>query len=298
MHQHKGGDEHTRIGFVFFLNLIFTIIEFVGGLLTNSTAIMADAIHDLGDTLSIGLSCFLAKLSNKNPTEEFSYGYRRFSLLAAFINAVVLILGSIYVLIEAIPRLSNPQMPMAEGMFFLAIFGVLVNGFAAFKLSKGNTLNERVLNWHLLEDVLGWIAVLIISIILYFFDWPILDPILSIIFTLFILFNVLRNLYETMRLFLQAAPDVKTLDAVKRSLMKLEYVIDLHKMHIWSLDGEHHVFTAHLVLDKYINHKTHQALKNNILEILSEYQFVFTTIELEFSTEKCRDDSNKEGIYG
>jgi len=298
MHQHKGREEQKSIGLVFFLNFTFTIIEFIGGLLTNSTAIMADAIHDLGDSLSIGLSWFLAKQSNKNPTEEFSYGYRRFSLLAAFINAIVLILGSIYVLLEAIPRLSNPQMPMVKGMFFLAIFGVLVNGFAAFKLSKGNTLNERILNWHLLEDVLGWIAVLIISIILYFFNWPILDPVLSIIFTLFILVNVLRNLYQTMRLFLQAAPDANTIDAVKQSLMKLECVTELHKIHIWSLDGEHHVFTAHLVLDKYIDHKTHQALKNNISEILSEYKFVFTTIELEFSTEKCRDGSNKEVIYG
>ena len=176
MHNHAHNDNNdssSRIGWVFFLNVGFTIIEFIGGWLTNSTAIMADAVHDLGDSLSIGLAWLLNKISAKHANDTYSYGYQRFSLLGALINGVVLISGSIWVLSEALPRLSNPEMPDAQGMILLSIFGVAVNGFAAYKLSRGKSLNERVLNWHLLEDVLGWIAVLIVAIVLLFVEIPI-----------------------------------------------------------------------------------------------------------------------------
>jgi len=185
---HNHDHSSSRIGWVFLLNLCFTIIEFVGGMLTNSTAIMADAVHDLGDSLSIGIAWLLSKLGNKQTNQQFTYGYKRFSLFGALINGCVLIAGSIWILFEAIPRLAEPQMPQTEGMLALAILGVLVNGYAAYKLSGSETLNERVLNWHLIEDVLGWVAVLIVSIVLMFVEWPILDPLLSIGFTLFILF--------------------------------------------------------------------------------------------------------------
>ena len=199
-HDHKN-QSSARIGLVFFLNVTFTIIELIGGILFNSTAILADAVHDLGDSISIGFAWIMSKLSEKNANENYTYGYHRFTLMGAFINSLVLIVGSVWVLSSAIPKLANPEMPVIEGMFGLAIFGVIVNGFAAFKLSQGTTLNEKVLNWHLLEDVLGWIAVLIVSITLFFFDWPILDPALSIVFTLFILFNVAKNLWTTIKLF-------------------------------------------------------------------------------------------------
>jgi len=194
-HSHHKDESASRIAMAFFLNVGFTIIEFIGGWLTNSTAIMADAVHDLGDSLSIGSAWFLNRLGRKSADTEFTYGYRRLSLFGALINGLVLIAGSLWVLGEAIPRLANPVMPVTEGMLALAILGVTVNGIAAYRLSKGNTLNEKVLNWHLLEDVLGWVAVLIISIVLQFADWPILDPLLSVGFTLFILFNVCRNLW-------------------------------------------------------------------------------------------------------
>lgn len=196
----------TRIGWAFFLNLAFTVVEFIGGILTNSTAILADAVHDLGDSLSLGMAWVLNKFGQKNATTTFTYGYQRLSLVGAFINAVVLITGSVWILSMAIPRLWEPEMPMAEGMMIMAVFGIAVNGYAAFRLSRGNTLNERVLNWHLLEDVLGWVAVLVVGLILLFVDWPWLDPLLSIGFTLFILVNVARYLVTTIKLFVQATP--------------------------------------------------------------------------------------------
>lgn len=289
-HHHHHDSASERIGWAFFLNLFFTIIEFIGGVLTNSTAILADAVHDLGDSLSIGMAWLLNKISGKQASHTFTYGYQRMSLVGAFINAVVLITGSAWVLYTAIPRLWDPVMPQAEGMALLAVFGVAVNGFAAFKLSKGQTLNERVLNWHLLEDVLGWIAVLIVAIILMFVDWPILDPLLSIVFTLFILINVLRSLVATIKLFVQASPSPQVYADIKQKLVSLNDVADAHHLHFWSLDGERHVLTAHIVVSRELSSEQRARLKALISETLAPYKLAHTTIELEYPDENCRDN--------
>jgi len=295
-HNHSHGhdrDKDSRIGWTFFLNVSFTIIEFIGGWLTNSTAIMADAVHDLGDSISIGFAWILSKFSEKKPSKKFSYGYRRLSLFGALINSIVLIVGSIWILFEATPRLFNPQMPMVEGMFGLAILGVAVNGYAVFKLKAGNTLNEKVLTWHLLEDVLGWVAVLIVSVVLFFVELPILDPLLSIAFTLFILFNVIKNLKATLALFLQAVPDKDIRTEIEKTLTQLPEINGVHHIHFWSLDGESHVLTAHLELSQNFEVERLIQLKHTIASKLSIYGLSHTTIEFEFLNENCRD--NDEG---
>lgn len=295
-HHHHDQADHSgrRIGWAFFLNLGFTVIEFVGGVLTNSTAIMADAVHDLGDSLSIGLAWVLARLSGREASGSFTYGFRRFSLLGSLINGLVLVAGSIWVMALAIPRLADPQMPVSEGMLGLAIFGVAVNGFAAYKLSHGKTLNERVLNWHLLEDVLGWLAVLLVSIILMFADWPILDPLLSIAFTLFILINVARNLWQTLHLFLQGTPSHAMRRTIERELRALPGICDVHHLHFWSLDGEHHVLTAHVVLGQVRELEQVRRTKERISELLSRYELSHTTVEVELADEPCRDKPGRE----
>jgi len=286
-HHHHGASD--RLGWAFFLNVSFTLIEFIGGWLTNSTAIMADAVHDLGDSLSIGSAWWLNKLGNKQASGQFTYGYKRFSLLGALINGVVLVTGSVWIMFEAIPRLYAPQMPETEGMALLAVFGIAVNGFAAYKLSAGTSLNERVLNWHLLEDVLGWVAVLIVSIVLMFVDWPILDPILSIAFTLFILINVVRTLRETLGLFLQATPSQHIREELLTVLTEPDSVSAIHHLHFWSLDGEQHVMTAHLVLNQSVTMAELKILKEDLQEKLSGFDLAHTTIEFEFADEVCRD---------
>lgn len=297
MHVHSNPDDASsrRIGMVFFLNMGFTIIEFVGGVLTNSTAIMADAVHDLGDSLSIGSAWLLNRWGRKSADSEFTYGYRRLTLFGAFLNSVVLIAGSLWVLNEAIPRLADPVMPMAEGMLALAILGVTVNGFAAYRLSKGSSLNEKVLNWHLMEDVLGWLAVLVVSVVLQFADLPILDPLLSVGFTLFILFNMIRNLWTTGKLFLQAAPDRGLHDRIRNTLLDIDGISDIHHQHLWSLDGEHHVLTAHIVVDCRFDAKEYRLIKNATAEALEPYGLAHTTIEIELTEEDCRDDS--QGVF-
>ncbi|MBK8972610.1 MAG: cation transporter [Hahellaceae bacterium] len=283
------GNSEQRIAWAFALNAGFAVIEIIGGLLTNSTAILADAVHDLGDSLAIGLAWILARLARRDPDTTYTYGYRRFSLLGALINSLILILGSIWVLSEAIPRLFHPEMPHAEGMIGLALLGVAVNGYAAYKLSAGSTLNERVLNWHLLEDVLGWVAVLIVSVALLFVDWPWLDPALSIVFTVFILVNVVRTLRSTLQLFLQGTPEVGLSERLRADICGIESVENVHHLHVWSLDGEHHVLTSHVEVHEDVSLDGLQRIKTDIELRLAPYGFQHTTIEVELKGERCRD---------
>lgn len=287
-HSHNHGSASERMGLAFFLNLGFTIVEFIGGWLTNSTAIMADAVHDLGDSISIGSAWLLGRLGDKQADQTYTYGYKRLSLFGALINGIVLVVGSAWVLSMAIPRLFDPVMPHTEGMFLLAIFGVAVNGYAAYRLSGGKTLNEKVLNWHLLEDVLGWVAVLIVSVVMHFVDWPILDPLLSVGFTLFILFNVLRNLKTTAELFLQATPDKQLLAKVQDKLQNVSGVAGVHHIHLWSLDGEQHVLSAHIDTEPDFPVQQYAQLKGCLTQALNEFELSHTTLEIELSNEQCR----------
>lgn len=206
-HAHDHSHQTTNnIRLAFILNLSFTVLEIFGGLWTNSLAILSDAIHDLGDSLSLGLAWFLERYAEKGEDQRFSYGYRRFSLLGALINAVILIVGSLFIISRAIPRLVEPEHTDAQGMILFAIIGILVNGLAVFRLRSSKSMNARVVAWHLLEDVLAWIAVLIVGIALLFTDNHLLDPILSILIAIYVLYNVIRKLRETVGLFLQSVP--------------------------------------------------------------------------------------------
>ena len=214
-HDHSHSNSGKNLKLAFFLNLGFTILEFIGGIYVNSVAIVSDAIHDLGDSLSLGTSWYLDKKSKEKSNSTFSFGYRRFSLLGVLINSLVLIGGSIYVIYEAVGRLFKPEHSDADGMIIFAIIGVTVNGFAAYKLSSGKTMNEKVVSWHLLEDVLGWVAVLVVAIILKFEDIHYLDPALSLLITMYILWNVVKRLKETLFIFLQGDPKEIDLDEIQ-----------------------------------------------------------------------------------
>lgn len=285
-HDHQHGNQNLRTAF--FLNLAFTIFELIGGFFVNSVAIISDAVHDLGDSLSLGTSWYLQHKSKQEADQTFSFGYERFSLLGALVNSVVLIAGSIYVIYEAVARLQAPESPNAQGMLLFAIVGVAVNGFAAWKLSHGTSMNERVVSWHLLEDVLGWVAVLIVSIILQFRDIPWLDPALSLFITAYILWNVVRRLKETLFIFLQGAPKDISLESIRRELLQVDKVASLHHTHIWSLDGEHHVFTTHVKLKHIDTFGQLLEVKAALKDKLAQYSFKHFTVETELEEETCR----------
>lgn len=288
-HGHSGNDHQgsANIKSAFFLNLTFTIIEIIGGLYTNSVAILSDALHDLGDSLSLGLSWYLEKFSKKKRDVKYTYGYGRFSLLAAFINGLVLITGSILILTEAIPRLANPESPDAKGMIFLAVLGIAFNGAAAFKLKGGHSLNEKVVSWHLLEDVFGWVAVLIAAIAMLLWDIPILDPILSIGFTLFILYNVIKNFKETVKIFLQAKPSDIDINKLSGEINLINEVESSHDIHIWSMDGSYYVMTVHIVVSDQVSTQQIIRIKNQVRKTSNKYGIEHSTVEIEFEDEQC-----------
>jgi cobalt-zinc-cadmium efflux system protein len=203
------------------------------------------------------------------------------------ISTVILIVGSILILSEAIPRLFTPQQTNAEGMVLFAIMGVAVNGFAALRLKGDKTLNARVVALHLIEDVLGWVAVLVVGIVLLFTDFYILDPLLSILITIYILYNVLKNLKQTLALFLQAVPDDIDVSLIDERLNDIEHVCSTHHTHVWSLDGEHHVLTSHIVVDEEVSKEQVLALRKEILELVRELAFTHSTIEIEFGEDDC-----------
>ncbi len=285
-HVHNRGTA-ANLRTAFFLNLVFTLLEVVGGLMTNSVAILSDAVHDLGDTLSLGLAWQLDRVAQRGGDLQFSYGYRRFSLLGAIISTVVLIIGSTIILIEAIPRLFTPEHANAQGMILFALLGVVVNGLAALRLRGEKSLNARAIAWHLIEDVLGWVAVLVVSIVLLFTDFYILDPLLSILITIYILYNVLKNLKQTLAVFLQAVPENVDVASIDERLNEIEHVCSTHHTHVWSLDGEHHVLTSHIVVDEDVSKEQVLRLRKEILELVRELAFAHSTIEVEFGDDDC-----------
>ena len=290
-HTHAHAHAHTTatdLRLAFLLNLAFTVVAAVGGVWTNSVAILSDAVHDLGDSLSLGLAWSLDRFAQRDRDDRFSYGYRRFSLLGAVSTTVALVVGSAFVMAEAIPRLFAPEPPDAAGMVLFALAGVAVNGAAALRLRHRRSLNARVVAWHLLEDVLGWAAVLVVAITLLFVDLPVLDPALSIVITLFILYNVLRNMRDTMRLFLQGVPDDIDLGDLERRLTALDHVQSVHHTHVWSMDGEHHVLTTHVVVDADAGRDDVRSVRAEMERLCAELDFAHTTIEIEWGDGDCR----------
>lgn len=283
-HNHKASG---NLQVAFLLNLAFTVIELGGGLWTNSIAILSDALHDGGDCFSLGLAWYLQRLSTQRPDAKFTYGYRRFSTLGALITGLVLIIGLAFIIWHAAHRLRQPAEVKVPGMLALAVIGIVFNGIAAWKLQGGHSLNERVASWHLLEDVLGWAAVLVGSAIMLVWDLPIIDPLLSLLISAFVFWNVFRNLRQVVPVFLQSAPAGFDVEAFDRDLADIPGVIGSHHTHTWSLDGESHVFSTHLVLRPASTRDEILAARRRVHELLREQHFAHVTVEVELEGECC-----------
>lgn len=295
-HQHAHHDHHHHhsqgnIKVAFILNLTFTIIEIIGGFLTNSVAILSDALHDLGDSLSLGIAWWLERYAQKKPDHRFSFGYARFSILGALLNSFILFGGSILILTKAIPRIFNPEAVHPEGMFGFAILGILINGMAVLRLQHGESINEKVVSWHLLEDVFGWVVILISSIILMFFDWPIIDPLLSIGLTLFVLYNVIKNIKGILNILLEGVPEEYVIQDVEALIETVQGVKSVHHTHIWSLEGQKIFLSTHVVVDNGANNTVLVPMKQAIRHVLIQEKIEHATIEIEFEDEDCDNHS-------
>lgn len=269
----------------FILNLGFSIFEFIGGALTNSVAIISDSIHDIGDALSIGISFFLEKKSKKKPDNKYTYGYARYSVIGSLITTLILLIGSILVVIGAIERIINPVDMNYNGMILFAIIGVLVNLLATYFTKGSHSLNQKSVNIHMLEDVLGWLVVLIGAIIMRFTDIKVIDPILSILVALFIFINALKNLKLIIDLFLEKIPKGININEITKDILKIKGVKDVHHIHVWSLDGYNNYSTIHLVEDG-----KNDDIKKLVKEELKEHGIIHTTIELEKIGEACFEE--------
>ncbi len=283
------GHDHTtkNLKTAFFLNLGFSLIELVGGILTNSLAIISDAVHDFGDSFILSLSWLAERVSHRGGDSRFTFGYRRVSLVGALINAGVLLIGAVMVLREAIPRLWAPQQPDPVGMLALAVLGILVNGFAVLRLRHEESLNSRMVFLHLMEDVLGWLAIFVASILMLFFDVPILDPILSILISTIILIAIYRILRQTMRIVLQGVPKDFDLDEVRKKITTINGIETIHDLHLWTLDGEFNILTAHVVLETDTKTSELLSLKTTIRSTLKDLGIQHVTIEFETFDEAC-----------
>jgi cobalt-zinc-cadmium efflux system protein len=274
-------EREKRVGFAAFLNIAFTILEIVGGIWTNSLAIISDALHDFGDSVALLMSWLFEREAKRSPDTNRTFGYQRLSLFSALFSASILIGGSIIIVFEAIPRLLNPELVNATGMVGFSIIGITLNSAGFLLLKRGESLNEKVLSWHLLEDVLGWVGILVGGLVIYFWKIYIIDPLITIGLTVFILYNVIRNLREAFNILLQGVPKHINLEAVKKDVTSIKGVLGMHDIHIWSLEGETDVLTAHIVLEDKKLRENADELKDLIKKTLLNHHIEHSTIELE-----------------
>ena len=276
-------EKNILIAFV--LNLVFSIFEFVGGTITGSVAIISDSIHDIGDAISIGASYFLERKSMKEPDDDYTYGYVRFSVMGSLITTTILCVGSVAVIYNAVIRLFKPVEIDYNGMIVFAIIGTVVNLIAAMVTKDGDSLNQKAVNLHMLEDVLGWIVVLVAAVLMRFTDIAIIDPVISIIVSVFILINAIKNLQKIEHIFLEKTPSNIRVQKIKEHVCKIDGVLDVHHIHVWSIDGYNNYLTMHVVA------KDNGAeIKEKIRHELLEFNIVHSTLELEKPGECCEDD--------
>lgn len=270
----------------FILNFGFSVFEFIGGAFTGSVAIVSDAVHDMGDAASIGLSFLLEKKSSKQPDEVYTYGYLRYSVLGGVITTVILLLGSVIVIYNAVLRIIHPVEINYNGMIGFAVIGVTVNLAAAFFTREGDSINQKAVNLHMLEDVLGWIIVLVGAIVMRFTDIRIIDPLMSIPVAVFIFINALKNLKEVLDLFLERTPRGISAKEIEAHLGEIDGVLGVHHIHLWSMDGQNNYATMHVVCQG----DSHE-IKHKVRDELKQHGIGHVTIEIESEDEHCHEQN-------
>lgn len=274
----------------FFLNLSYAIVEFNAGGIFGSSAVLADSVHDLGDAIAIGISALLETISNREEDRHYTLGYKRFSLLGALVTAVILITGSILVILENIAKIFHPQSVNDEGIFWLGIIAITINVLASLVIRKGQTKNESILSLHFLEDTLGWVAVILMAIVLRFTDWYILDPLLSIAISFFVLSKALPRFWSTLKIFLDAVPEGVDIQKIKTDLAELDHVASINQLNLWTMDGLEKNAIVHVCL-KEMEHM--ETCKESIRIFLKDCGFQNITIEVDVDLESHQAHKRK-----
>ena len=270
----------TSIWLAFFLNLSYAIVEFIAGGIFGSSAVIADSVHDLGDALAIGLSALLETISNREEDRQYTLGYKRFSLLGAMLTAVILMIGSVLVILENVTKIVHPQSVNEKGILWLGILAVSINVLASLVVRKGKTKNESILSLHFLEDTLGWLAVILMAIILRFTDWYILDSLLSLVISIFILTKALPRFWSALKIFLEAVPEGVEAGNLEKDLETLTNVKSVNQLSIWSMDDLENNAIIHLCLEDW---EQMTETKNQVRQLLEERGIQNITIEVDTS---------------
>ncbi len=268
-------DRNILIAFI--LNLSFSLLEIIGGFITNSISILSGAVHDLADAASIGTSYYLEKKSKHKPNYKYTYGYVRYSTLAAFITTIILLSGSLFVIYNAINRLFNPIDINYDGMIIIALIGILFNIIAVYKTKGGHSLNQEAVNLHLLQDALSWIIVLIGSILIKFTKINYIDSIMSLVISIYIIIHSLKHLKIILDLFLEKTPNNVNIRKIKKELLENKNIISIDHIHVWSLDGYNNYATLHAI----INNDEVENMKEYIKDYLKKENISHSTIEIE-----------------
>ena len=266
----------------FFLNLSYAIVEFIAGGVFGSSAVLADSVHDMGDAIAIGVSAFLETISNREEDSHYTLGYKRFSLLGALVTAVILMTGSVLVILGNITTLFHPQPVNDEGILWLGIIAVSINVLASLVVRKGKTKNESILSLHFLEDTLGWVAVILMAIVLRFTDWYILDPLLSLVISIFILSKAIPRFWSTLKIFLDAVPEGVDIKQVKSDLEQLDHVTSINQLNLWTMDGLEKNAIVHVCLKEI---EQMELCKESIRSKLKDCGFQNITIEVDADQE-------------
>ena len=274
----------------FFLNLTYAIVEFIAGGVFGSSAVLADSVHDLGDAIAIGISAFLESISNREEDSHYTLGYKRFSLLGAMVTAVILMTGSVLVILENIAKIFHPQPVNDEGILWLGIIAITINVLASLVIRKGQTKNESILSLHFLEDTLGWVAVILMAIVLRFTDWYILDPLLSLAISFFILSKALPRFWSTLKIFLDAVPEGVDIQKIKTDLAELDHIASINQLNLWTMDGLEKNAIVHVCL-KEMEHM--ETCKESIRIFLKDCGFQNITIEVDVDLESHQAHKRK-----
>ena len=270
----------TSIWLAFFLNLSYAIVEFIAGGIFGSSAVLADSVHDLGDAIAIGISALLETISNREEDGQYTLGYKRFSLLGAILTAVILMIGSVLVILENITKIVHPQPVNEEGVLWLGIIAVSINVIASLVVGKGKTKNESILSLHFLEDTLGWLAVILMAIILRFTDWYILDPLLSLVISIFILTKAIPRFWSALKIFLDAVPEGVDIKQVKNDLEQLDHVASVNQLNLWTMDGLEKNAIVHVCIKDW---EQMMETKEAVRQFLEEIGVQNITIEVDSS---------------
>ena len=287
-HGHSHGHNHANTNnkkvllLSFILISTYMVVEVIGGIVTNSLALLSDAGHMLSDAAALGLSLFAIKLGERKATEGKTFGYKRFEIIAAALNGITLILISVYIFYEAYQRFLNPPEVKSLGMLTISIIGLLVNIIAAWLLMKGDkdeNLNVRSAFLHVLGDMLGSVGAIAAALLIYFFDWGIADPIASVIVSILIIISGWRVTRDSFHILMEGAPVQVKMEEVKSSLFEISKVKDIHDLHVWSITSGVLMLSCHITIDEDGVHDTVLHEAQSILH--EQFGVDHSTIQIE-----------------